>query len=894
MNFYINNKFSDCITFFENELNGQSQRPDNNTLDNNKKSILYYNIASSCFNLGQTKKCKKMLEKSLELNKNCYQSHILLGKLFFDKDPSKSESYYKKALDIAIDLKDVFLYDHIKNIIDSTNNIDNITMITYNINKENEKIQNNKIKNTAYIKLKEIHDDLLNNKQKNTQDILKNMQSKLPVCTGDKVIDDLTSLAYIHLNTKNMILAKKVFSLLLDYSKDLVSVHIGLGSLYALTGKYNDAIQCFSDAIILNPSIKDAWKRRGQTRVANGIIEDGLNDFKKIIELGGDDDIYYQIGYTYYIMKNYKKARFELDKSLIYEKKTVELYSKLAVVENQLGNIDESIKYYKTALNMSKKYDEVALNFGQFYKDIGDYDNALLYFNKIIDYFHNEKEKPSVYYLAYSYRSCLYHGVGNITFALNDILKAIENNKKDTKLLSHYAMLLFSLGKYSLADNVFKSILEIDNDSYIWFQRQILITIWKNIDVSLNTINLDKLIDSTVKEGFCKRYSWKSFVSPNYKELDVPKLSNIQQNNNLDKEKKKYLNLADKLGSWIQLNCKGFLKNVRQQRQFGLAVIEMANNLFMHCKKGELFVDNSASSTITNYISTNHSFSWRDYFDIAIRWRQISEPNDAVWWIDLLTQDGFNQGFGLQTPIINGQLKTFRYYYYYDKAFSMMKKLIISDGYYINEEKHEVTDNLKKNAIKNAKDLDELSKIMSNTGFYVITKCDSLVKDGEYIEGTRLTLLGVQSDGYEFSIRTAGIPCRWKLFEKEMDYCFEKLVHCINSENNDAIYYDNIVKSALSMFYYWVNFAPLTRGTAATGYAGLLASIVSTGKRYRTNLPENIQLDWEAILAPNLESFIETAFSWLVVDNIEEECIKDSYRCNTIREMVELLNYERE
>jgi hypothetical protein len=31
-----------------------------------------------------------------------------------------------------------------------------------------------------------------------------------------------------------------------------------------------------------------------------------------------------------------------------------------------------------------------------------------------------------------------------------------------------------------------------------------------------------------------------------------------------------------------------------------------------------------------------HPLCWRDIFDIAVRWRQISEPNDAVWWIDRL------------------------------------------------------------------------------------------------------------------------------------------------------------------------------------------------------------------------------------------------------------------
>jgi hypothetical protein len=34
-----------------------------------------------------------------------------------------------------------------------------------------------------------------------------------------------------------------------------------------------------------------------------------------------------------------------------------------------------------------------------------------------------------------------------------------------------------------------------------------------------------------------------------------------------------------------------------------------------------------------------HPLGWRDVFDIAVRWRQLSEPNDPVWWIDQLVPE---------------------------------------------------------------------------------------------------------------------------------------------------------------------------------------------------------------------------------------------------------------
>jgi hypothetical protein len=53
---------------------------------------------------------------------------------------------------------------------------------------------------------------------------------------------------------------------------------------------------------------------------------------------------------------------------------------------------------------------------------------------------------------------------------------------------------------------------------------------------------------------------------------------------------------------------------------------------------------------------------WRDAYDIAVRWRQESEPFDPIFYIDGLSQEAFEEGFGLQTPMVAGQMRVARYY----------------------------------------------------------------------------------------------------------------------------------------------------------------------------------------------------------------------------------------
>ena len=48
--------------------------------------------------------------------------------------------------------------------------------------------------------------------------------------------------------------------------------------------------------------------------------------------------------------------------------------------------------------------------------------------------------------------------------------------------------------------------------------------------------------------------------------------------------------------------------------------------------------------------------------------------------IDLLAPEAFAEGFGLQTPMVTGQMKVVRYYPYFSRALEVVKKLIADSG----------------------------------------------------------------------------------------------------------------------------------------------------------------------------------------------------------------------
>lgn len=104
------------------------------------------------------------------------------------------------------------------------------------------------------------------------------------------------------------------------------------------------------------------------------------------------------------------------------------------------------------------------------------------------------------------------------------------------------------------------------------------------------------------------------------------------------------------MGRLLQLQCKGFLSNRVQQRQFGLAVLQMAQRI-RQVWTTEANDDDDNDGEVARDAACG---DWRSTLQIAANWRQISEPNTSVWWLDETPAEDFAAGFGLETLIESG------------------------------------------------------------------------------------------------------------------------------------------------------------------------------------------------------------------------------------------------
>lgn len=207
-----------------------------------------------------------------------------------------------------------------------------------------------------------------------TRALLKSVRPSLSCAHGDDIVDDMIAFGYLQVNTGNLSKALEIFTTLLLYQSDLPAAHLGTGSVYALEGKFIEAITSFSSAISCDESIADAWKRRGQTKVAVGQVAEGLKDLTKAMKLSDHPDIKYQRGLVFYQLRNYKRSLADFTSALTHGQfvQKAALCNYIGMCEGQMGNMKSSIHYHELALVSEPSFKEAKINFAQMHKDLGN------------------------------------------------------------------------------------------------------------------------------------------------------------------------------------------------------------------------------------------------------------------------------------------------------------------------------------------------------------------------------------------------------------------------------------------------------------------------------------------------------------------------------------------
>uniref|UniRef100_A0A6N2M7E0 Suppressor of RPS4-RLD 1 n=1 Tax=Salix viminalis TaxID=40686 RepID=A0A6N2M7E0_SALVM len=738
---------------------------------------------------------------------------------------------------------------------------------------------------------------------------LSSRLSMIPGNLGDT--SDILSKSSNKANMNNEVnegkyaIAISIFNQILKEDPTYPEALIGRGTAHAFKRELGSAIADFSQAIESNPAAGEAWKRRGQARAALGESAEAINDLTKALEFEPNSaDILHERGIVSYKFKDFDAAVEDLSACVKLDMDNMSAYTYLGLALSSIGEYKRAEEAHLKAIQLDRNFLEAWAHLTQFYQDLANSTKALDCINQVL-------QIDSRFAKAYHLRGLLLHGMGEHRKAIKDLSIGLSIENANIESLYLRASCYHAIGEYGEAVKDYDATLDLELDSMekfvlqclAFYQKEIALYTASKINSEFCWFDIDGDIDPLFKEYWCKRLHPKNVCEKVYRQpplRDSLKRGKLRkQDFATTKQKIALLLAADSIGQKIQYDCNGFLSNRRQHRMAGLAIIEIAQkvakawrsvqNEWKHSNKstskygkrvrrrinipsqnrgGAGCSTSSSSETTTSYgvledrSSGRSMMSWKDVYSMAVKWRQISEPCDPVVWINKLSEE-FNSGFGSHTPMILGQAKVIRYYQNYERTFDVAKT-IMKDKLFVHNKSDNIIDLPKDKiqAIIDAKNCSDLYNIVGED-FWLATQCSSTAFEEKQLEGTRITLVKMAEGGFDFAIRTPCMPSRWNDFDAEMAMAWEAVCNAYCGETYGSTDFDvleNVRDAILRMTY---NFMPMSRGSAVVGFSVLLGLLLAANMEFTGKIPKGIQVDWEAILNFNPNSFAESIKSWL-------------------------------
>lgn len=159
----------------------------------------------------------------------------------------------------------------------------------------------------------------------------------------------------------------------------LIAMHYNLGCSLQEQNKFGEAIQCYRNALKIDPNYCDAQYNLANALQLSGQFEDAEQEYLKTIALDPHHQLaYYNLGYLYFNdLKDPWKGIAMLKKSLEIDPRDVDAQINMALALNDLGMLEDVIKCYQYIIEHNSDCVMAYFNLGNAYLDVGNIDEAL-------------------------------------------------------------------------------------------------------------------------------------------------------------------------------------------------------------------------------------------------------------------------------------------------------------------------------------------------------------------------------------------------------------------------------------------------------------------------------------------------------------------------------------
>ncbi|XP_075452693.1 tetratricopeptide repeat protein 13 isoform X2 [Ascaphus truei] len=732
----------------------------------------------------------------------------------------------------------------------------------------------------------------------NTEKILNQAKSlaeqkKFPFITDDDDTNEELAIGYVLIGSGLHDEAIRHFSSMLQEDGDLVSAIYGRGVAYGKKGLHdikNAELALFelSRVISMEPDHPEVFEQRAEILSPLGRISEALSDLTKAIQLHPSARLYRHRGTLHFILEDYVTAHEDFQHSLEMNRNQPIAILYIGLTFFHRGLLKEAIESFKEALKQKDNFIEAYKSLGQAYRELGNFEAAMESFQKALVLDQNHVQTLQL-------RGMMLYRHGSLQEALTNFKRCLQLEPYNEvcqymKGLGHVSMGHFYEGIKAQTKVMLNDPLPGQKASQeylkVKYLREYSRYLHAHLDTPVTEYNIDVDLAGNFKDHWAKNLP---FLIEDYEEQPglQPHIKDVLPQNfeSYKPEIQELMCVADRLGSLMQYETPGFLPNKRIHRAMGLAAIEVMQAVHRTWTNSKVRINGKT-----------RLMQWRDMFDIAVKWRRISDPDQPVLWLDQMPAQSLSRGFNNHINLIRGQVINMRYLDYFEKILGFIKdRILVYHGANNPKGLLEVKEALEK--VQKVEDLLPIMKFNSKTrdGFTVNTKVPSLKDQGKEYDGFTITITGDKVGNILFSVETQTTEDRTQLYHAEIEALYKDLtakgkVLALSTELGEA---DVVCELILSLVYYFYNLMPLSRGSSVVAYSVIMGALMASGKEVSGKIPKGKLVDFEAMTAPGSEAFSKTAKSWMNLKSLPS-----SYKSlpsvseifPTLRTMIEVLN----
>jgi Tfp pilus assembly protein PilF len=163
-----------------------------------------------------------------------------------------------------------------------------------------------------------------------------------------------------------------------------VELHVGVGYARLAREEYAWARRSFEEALVLDPDHEDALAGLGETLLKFGQQDAALRSFRRILELGYQDDLdlMLQAGRALFKEGLIEDARQFFDIAVQQAPEMAEAVAMIGFTEHRMGDDDLAIRTLKRALQLDGDNADARIYLGNILYDRGDYEAALYHLDR--------------------------------------------------------------------------------------------------------------------------------------------------------------------------------------------------------------------------------------------------------------------------------------------------------------------------------------------------------------------------------------------------------------------------------------------------------------------------------------------------------------------------------